>query len=85
MTSDTAARLGKLGSSLAFVLLVLALAFAISWPLWSFATGDRRGFTLSIGAALASIALFLAGRGLGRRILGRSRARKGASGPRRPV
>jgi hypothetical protein len=85
MTSDTLTRLEKLGSLLAFVLLVLALAFAISWPLWSFATGYRRGFTLSVGAALALAALFFAGRGFRRRILSRSAAPRGARGPRRPV
>jgi CDP-diglyceride synthetase len=85
MISDAATRLGKLGSSLVFILLVLALAFAISWPLWSFATANRRAFTLSIGAVLALAVLLLAGRGLRMRILRRSGGPKGANGRRRSV
>ena len=52
MTDDTISprqRLRRLGSFLGACVLVLALSFAIAWPLWIFATGARR----AIGAAAA--------------------------------
>ena len=76
-----------LRSAAAFALsafLVLALSFAIVWPLWSLATHDRRAYT--VAAALAA-ALALA-RGIVRaraRAGARSSARRRSSRARRPA
>jgi hypothetical protein len=81
MISGSAARLGKLGSFLAPCILVIALSFAISWPLWFFATVGRRAFTIAVGAVAALVLLFLLGLALRKRLQNRSSA-PGASGGR---
>jgi hypothetical protein len=71
--------LGRLGSSIGSAALVLALSFAIAWPLWKFATTARSAFTLAVGAALAlSLSSLVAVAAL-RRMRGGSRYREGAS------
>jgi hypothetical protein len=83
MNGNAAARLGKLGSTALSVLAVLALSFVISWPLWSFAIGDRRAFTLSVGLGLTLGFLSFVGISLRKRIRSRSGPRR-LQGGRRP-
>jgi len=73
------ARLVKLGSSSASVAFVLALSFAIAWPLWSLATKARRIFTLAVIAALALAFAALAAIAVIRRLRLGSRRRARAS------
>jgi hypothetical protein len=42
--------------------LVLALSFAIVWPLWSLATKDHQAYTVAAGAAFALAFAFLIAR-----------------------
>jgi hypothetical protein len=79
MNGDPAARLGKLGSILATVILVLALSLAISWPLWRLATGDRRAYTIAVGVLVSLIVLFLACLAVVRRARARAAARRSAA------
>jgi hypothetical protein len=72
------AGLGRLGSFLASAALVLALSFAISWPLWAFATAARHAFTLAIGVAAALFIAAIAAIAAFRRIRGGSRYRDSA-------
>jgi hypothetical protein len=78
------ARLGKLGSASASAAFVLALSFAIAWPLWSLATKARRPFTLTVIAALALVLASFVALAAARRIRGgsRRRARAAARGRR---
>jgi hypothetical protein len=77
MTGDTAARLGRLGSTFVSAAFVLALSFAISWPLWLFATRARGAYALAVGAALALLLSSLAAAAALRR------ARRGPGRPAR--
>ena len=84
MSRDMAAlraRLGKLGSSIASAAFVLALSFAIAWPLWFLATKARRAFTLAAFAFMALVVAFFAARAAFRRLRGHSRRRARASAP----
>lgn len=66
------------GSLAAAAAIVLGLSFAIVWPLWSLATGDRKAYTLAMGAVAALAALAATGRVLlaRRRAAARVRARR---------
>jgi hypothetical protein len=79
MNGDPAARLGKLGSTLATIILVLALSLAISWPLWRLATGDRRAYTAIVGVLAALAILSLAGLAIARRVRARAAERRSAA------
>jgi hypothetical protein len=57
-------RSGAFAISLA---LVLAISFAIAWPLWSFATGNRLAYTLASAAAVAVAATLWIASSLARR------------------
>jgi hypothetical protein len=85
MIRDAATRLGRLGSILGSILLLLALSFAISWPLWSLATGNRRAFTCAVGAIAALALISLAGLSLRRRIKGRAGVSNPAGERYRPL
>jgi hypothetical protein len=82
MTGELAARLRRLCSLLTHVLAVLVLSFAISWPLWIFATRDKRAFTLSVGAVFALAFLAFGLRRAWKRIQGRTAASRRADAPR---
>jgi hypothetical protein len=77
--SDEKASLGerfrRLGSLAASTVLVLALSFAIAWPIWSFATGARRAYTLAVIAFCSLVAVSLVSLAASRRIRGGSRYR----------
>jgi hypothetical protein len=73
------ARLGMLGSAAASAAFVLALSFAIAWPLWSLATKARRPFTLTVLAALALALVSFAVLAAAKRIRGGSRRRARAA------
>jgi hypothetical protein len=60
-------RLQALGSAGALAAIVLGIALAISWPLWSLATGNRRAFTLAVGASAALSLAWLLARAAARR------------------
>jgi len=51
-------------SLLVYTALVLALSFAIVWPLWSLALGAKALFTAAAGAAVGLALLFFAARAL---------------------
>jgi hypothetical protein len=58
--------------------LVLALSFAIVWPLWSLATKDRLAYTAAVGAAFALAFVLLIARAV-RRGYTRERMRRRSS------
>jgi hypothetical protein len=74
-----AAGLGKLISFLAPPILVLAISFAISWPLWSLANADKRAFTLVVGAAAGIALLVLSALAARRRLKARAFAAREAA------
>lgn len=55
---------------------IIALSFALTWPLWSLATGNRRLYTELAGLLLLGAAFYA----LYARL---KRSRKGGRGPRR--
>jgi hypothetical protein len=67
----------SLASFAAAALFVLALSFAIVWPLWSLATKERGAFNLAVLAVAALIVAYFVGRHIVSRILRlRARARR---------
>jgi type VI protein secretion system component VasK len=55
--------------------IVLALSLAIAWPLWAFATHNRRLFTEAIGLALALLTVVFVSLAVCRRIARRRLSR----------
>ncbi len=47
--------------------LVLALSFAIAWPIWLFATSCSRCYTIAVAGAAAFLVVLSASRALRRR------------------
>jgi hypothetical protein len=47
--------------------LVLALSFAIAWPIWFFATGCSGGYTIAVAGAVAFLVALSVIRALRRR------------------
>ena len=62
-----------LASFASWAFLVLAIAFAIVWPLWSLATKDRQAYTITIGAAVFLVVTFFIARAARRRSSSKSR------------
>ena len=56
----------RLVSILYTAVLVIALSFAIAWPLWIAATKVRHAYTIAAGVAIAAALLFWAARAVGR-------------------
>ena len=79
MNGSAGSRLGKLGSILIPVIFVLAVSLAISWPLWTFATRDRKLYTLAVGVAIAAAILTLVGLAVGRRVRARAMEARAAA------
>jgi hypothetical protein len=65
--------LRKLASLASAAILVLALSFAIVWPLWSLATKERRAYTIAILASLGLALAFAAARSIARVLAARRR------------
>jgi hypothetical protein len=80
------ARGTRIGSLAASSALVLALSFSIAWPLWSFATGSRRAFTLAVGAAVVLALLSFGALAALKALRGstEARSRAGKRGPSSP-
>jgi hypothetical protein len=79
MESDKAPRgaaLTALGSFAFSSALVLALSFAVAWPLWSLATREKSAFTMAVAAGIVLWLFFFVLRAVGRRLTrpGRRRA-----------
>lgn len=69
----------SLASFAAWALFVLALSFAIVWPLWSLATKARGVFNIAALAVAACVAAYFAGRPLVSRALRRRASARRAS------
>lgn len=65
---DPLAFLGSFGSLLLAVAFVLVSSFAIAWPLWAFATSNRKLFSACLVALFGLFLAFIFMRGIIRRL-----------------